>query len=138
MDRWDNGSFWIEFFRVCFLRAETLNFILDYFEDESLLNIGREIGEKLHSTMENSVNFPINCDTKQQMIGYLNKFSGWGWFSLENNAIIITMPIFTKPHLIQGYLEGLFHLNLTLLESHPDRMAFKISQKPHAREIGHG
>lgn len=46
---------------------------------------------------------------------------------MENEAIIITTPVFTKPHFIQGYLESLYELNLTVIESYPDRMAFKIN-----------
>lgn len=127
MDRWREGGFWIKDFRVCLIRAEAINFILDNLEEDSLGKIGREAGEKLRSTMEVGYDFRLDDESKSKMVEYLNEFSGWGNFTLRKDAIIIKTPVFNKPHFIKGYLEGLFNLSLTLIESYPDRMAFKIS-----------
>jgi hypothetical protein len=55
-----------------------------------------------------------------------NAFTGWGFYTLEEHMIIVTTPIFTKPYFLQGYLEGLLNLKLTILESVPDRFVYKI------------
>lgn len=128
MDKWRDGYFCIEYFRVCLLRAETLNVILDHFGDEDLYKVGRKVGEQLHLTIT-TVKHRINLDDeyKVKMIGYLNQFSGWGHFTLDDETIIITMPFFTKPFFVQGYIEGLLNAKLTIIESYPDRMTFKIT-----------
>lgn len=131
LDKWNDGYFRIKYFRVCFLRAETLNLILDHLEDETLLEIGREVGEKLRLTVEDSFKHRVHSMKESEMIEdhlkYLNDFRGWGCFTLENEMIIITMPIFTKPYLIQGYLEGILNHKLTVIEAYPNRMSFKIN-----------
>jgi len=129
MDKWKDGIFCIEYFRVCMLRAETLNLILDHFDDESLYKTGIDVGKQLRSALERGFKHHIKIDDefKTKMIDYFNQFSGWGYFTLENDMIIITMPLFTKPYFIQGYIEGLMNAKLTLIEAHPDRMCFQIS-----------
>jgi hypothetical protein len=125
MDKWDEGSFWIGHFRICLLRAETLNFLLDHLEEESLRTIGRSVGEKLRSTMKMGFDLKLDSGTSLEIVEYFNTFSGWGHLSVENESIIVTTPIFNKSNFLQGYIEGLFNLELTLLESHPDRFIFK-------------
>jgi len=39
---------------------------------------------------------------------------------------MITAPIFTKPHFLQGFLEGTLNLNLTTLESNQTRTIYTI------------
>ncbi|MCW3991433.1 MAG: hypothetical protein NWE79_01900 [Candidatus Bathyarchaeota archaeon] len=127
MDKWNDGGFWINFYRVCFLRAETLNFIFDQFEEESLLKIGREVGERQRSTMEAGLVFNTDEDSRLKMIEFMVDHCGWGHFTWENESIIITMPIFAKPHFIKGYLEGIFNIKLALIESYPNRIVFKVA-----------
>jgi len=129
MDKWNDGYFSLGYFRVCLLRAETLNLLLTHFGDKDLYKVGREVGEQLRSTITNGFNHYIQLDdeSKKEMISNLNRFSGWGHFNLENETIIITMPFFTKPFFIQGYIEGLLNVKLAIIESYPDRMAFKIA-----------
>ena len=130
MDKWRDGYFYIEYFRVCLLRAETLNLILDHFDDNGLYKTGRKVGEELRFTIENGFKHYITSDDeiKVKLIDYFNQFSGWGQFTLENNLIIITMPLFTRPQFLQGYIEGIFNLQLSIIESHPNRIVFKITQ----------
>mgnify|MGYP001109532066 CR=1 FL=1 len=128
LDKWRDGVFTIQgYFRVSLIRAETLNLILDKFEDEELVDLGRELGKKLRLSIQ--ANFKHYFDSEDnfelEMMNHLNNYSGWGYFTLEKDTIVITMPIFTKPHLLQGYLEGLLNLTLTPVESYPDRITFK-------------
>ena len=128
LDKWRDGVFTIRgYFRVSLLRAETLNLILNKFEDEELVNLGRELGKKLRLSIEANFKrfFAPDENFELEMLNHLNNYSGWGYFTLENDSIVITMPIFTKPHLLRGYLEGLLNLTLTPLESYPDRIIFK-------------
>jgi hypothetical protein len=67
----------------------------------------------------------LDNGTSLEIIEYFNTFSGWGHISLENESIIVTTPVFNKSNFLQGYIEGLFNLELTLLEAHPDRFIFK-------------
>ena len=133
MDKWEEGSFWIGLFRVCMLRVETLNLILNQLEDEDLLKIGRSAGDMRNSIMKYNSNLePVNEESRRKILESLNFFCGWGNHNMKKDTIIITMPIFTKPCFIQGYLESLLNLKLTLIESHPDRMAFKITHQTNA------
>ena len=65
-------------------------------------------------------------DIKERIIKRQNMYTGWGHYVLEENMIIIITPIFTKPYFLQGYLEGLLKVKLTILESVPDRFVYKI------------
>ena len=126
MDKWEEGAFWIGLLRVCLLRVETLNLILDQFEDEDLLEVGRSAGHMRNSIMKYKSNLqPVDEESRRKILESIN-YCGWGNHNMKNNTIIITMPIFTKPYFIQGYLESLLNLKLTLIEAHPDRISFKI------------
>lgn len=128
MDQWTDGCFWIGFFRVCFLKTETLNYLLDHFEDNDLLKMGRELGEKAKS-IQNYLSKLNSVDNVSimELLEHLNAVYGWGNFTLKNKIIIIKTPVFTKPYFIQGYLEGILNVRLTIIESLPDRMVFNIS-----------
>jgi hypothetical protein len=128
METWENGCFMMDHFRVTLLRAETLNSILNNIEDNKQHDLGKELGGKLQLTLREGFKQTFNAgeDFSRKMIDYLNAYSGWGLFSQDKGTVIITMPIFTKPHFIQGYLEGLFNIELTVVESLPDRMIFTI------------
>ena len=127
MDRWDEGVFKAEYFRVCLLRAETLNSITDRFKDEEIYEVGKEIGEKFRYTWKNSLkhHFTSADRPERQMVNFLNRFTGWGNFTFEGDTIIITQPVFNKPYFLQGYLEGLLNCKQTLVESLPDRLVFQ-------------
>ena len=128
MDRWVNGCFWIKYLRVCFLRAETLNLILDHLDDETLLKIGREAGKNHQNSLKYGID-PLDDESPERMLEHLSAASGWGDFILDNGAIIILTPVFTKPFFLRGYLEGALNLKLTLIESHPDRMIFDTLER---------
>ena len=127
MDKWGEGDIWIGNYRVCLLRAETLNLLLDEYEEKELLDMGRSTGEESRAIMKYYRNLePVDRDSRLKMNENLNDFSGWGNFKMNNNTILIAKPIFTKPYFLQGYLESLLNLKLKLIESYPDRIAFKI------------
>ena len=126
MDRWTEGHFWIKYFRFCFLRSETLNRILDHFDDETLMKLGREVGENLQKNLKYSLREAVDDTPQEEILEHLSMIKGWGNFILDDGAIIVLTPVFTKPSFIQGYLEGVLNLELILVESHPDRMVFNI------------
>ena len=130
--KWKDGYFSIDYFRVCFLPAETLNLILDHFDKDGLYKTGLAAGKQLRSTMEKGFDLNIKLDDKssKKILDDITKFSGWGCFTMKSDMIIITNPIFTKPHFIQGYLEGLMGVKLTLFEAYQDRVSFKINSNP--------
>lgn len=126
-DRWTEGCFWIKSFRVCFLRSETLNMLLERFDDDTLLRIGREAGEKLQNSLKYGFDLePVDDESREKIFEHFGAVSGWGKFILDDWAIIILTPVFTRPFFIQGYLEGALNLELMLVESQPDRMVFNI------------
>lgn len=130
MDRWTNGCFWIDYYRVCFIRSETVNFLLDDFDDENLLRKGRKVGENIKRSFKYGYNLePLDEESQRKIIDNLCVRTGWGTFTLENRAIIIENPIINKPFFLQGYLEGFLDLELKLIESHPDRIAFEILEE---------
>jgi len=49
-------------------------------------------------------------------------------FTLNKDTIIIIAPIFTKPHFLQGFLEGTLNLKLTTLESNQTRTIYTIDK----------
>ena len=55
MDKGYDGYFRTNYFRICFLRAETLSLIFDHLEDEKLYEMGREVGEKLPLNIEDGL-----------------------------------------------------------------------------------
>lgn len=55
LDTWRDGCFMMEYFRVCLLRAETLNSLLDNIEGEKQYEIGRELSEKLLTILKGGV-----------------------------------------------------------------------------------
>ena len=124
MDRWGEGRFWIKYFRVCLIRSETLNMILDNFDDKTLMEIGREAGENLQKSLR--YGFDQIVESKEKILEHLSAVSGWGDFILENEAIIVLTPVFTNSFFLQGYLESLLNLKLKLIESHPDRIVFNM------------
>ena len=127
MDRWTAGCFWMKYDRVCLLRSETLNRILDHFDDETLIKLGREVGEKLQKSLKYSFKLEaIDDEAQEKILEHLNAVTGWGNFILENRSIFILTPVFTNPFFIQGYIEGILNLELKLVESHPDRVTFNI------------
>ena len=127
MDRWTDGCFWIKYFRVCFISSETLNSILDHFDDETLLEIGREVGEEIQLGFKYGFNIePVDYTSKREMVERFSAFTGWGNFTLEDEVIIIQNPIFKKPFFLQGYLEGSLNLKLKLIESQPEQMTFNV------------
>ena len=127
MDRWADGCFWLKYDRVCFLRSETLNMILDRFDDKTLMRIGREAGRNLQKSLKYGFDVePVDDESRGKILEVFGAVTGWGNFILDNEAIIILTPVFTKPFFIQGYLEGALNLELMLVESHPDRMVFNI------------
>ena len=127
MDRWVEGHFWIRYFRVCFLMSETLNMILEHFDDEALMKLGREAGMDLQKGFKYGFDLePVDDESREEILEFLSSIIGWGKFILENKAIIILDPLFTKPFFVQGYLEGALNLKLSLAESYPDRIVFKI------------
>ena len=128
MDRWTDGCFWIRQFRVCLLRSEMLNSMLDHIDKDTLRKFGVEIGEKARSCFEYGFELdPVNDISRRKILEVWNDLSGWGDFTMENGRIIIKMPIFTKPLFLQGYLEGALNLKLTLIDSHPDRITLKVN-----------
>jgi len=66
--------------------------------------------------------------SKTRFVEHLNTYSGWGKFTLNKDTIIITAPIFTKPHFLQGFLEGTLNLNLTTLETNQTRTILTINK----------
>ena len=133
MDKWIEGSYWIKIFRVGLICSETLNFILDHFDDETLLRIGREVGKNIQNCFKYGFDLePVDDISQRKMVEQLSAISGWGNFALENGILIIKNPIFNKPFYLQGYLEGSLNLKLKLIESHPDRMAFNVLERSSA------
>ena len=100
MDRWTEGTFWIQHFRICLFSAETLNHILNQLPEETLHKIGREAGQALRSTIEKAFPQKLEELSKTRFVEHLNTYAGWGKFTLNNNTIITTTPIFSKPHLL--------------------------------------
>jgi len=128
MDRWTEGTFWIQHFRVCLFSAETLNHILNHLPDQTLHKIGREAGQALRTTTEKAFPQKLEELSKTRFIEPLAAYTGWGKFTTNNNTIITTTPIFTKPHFLQGYLEGTLNLNLTTLETNQTRTILTIDK----------
>ena len=108
-------------------RAETINFIINQMDDKTNRESGKKVGENLRSIVENGIMKILrDGDIRKRIIERQNMITGWGHSTLEENLIIVTTPIFTKPYFLQGYLEGLLNLKLTILESVPDRCVYKI------------
>ena len=127
MDRWIDGCFWINIFRVSLICSETFNFILDHFNEETLLRVGREVGENIQQIFKYGFDLePVDDTSQRKILEHLSAISGWGNFAFESRAIIIKNPIFNKPFFLQGYLESTLNLKLKLIESNPDRMIFNI------------
>lgn len=124
---WKNGFFKINYFRIGLFRAETINSIINYIDDEKVCELGKKIGEKLRRIVDNGIMKILRDENlNRRIIEQQNIFTGWGLYTLEENMIIVTTPIFTRPYFLQGYLEGLLNLKLTILESVPDRFVYKI------------
>lgn len=128
MDEWSDGCFWIKYIRHCLIQADTFNFILDHFDDETLSRIGREVGENVKKAYQQvfhaePLNYPLN------LLKNLSLLSGWGSFILENNVVAVKNPVFKKMSFLHGYLEGILQLELKLDEAHPDRAVFKIQDQ---------
>lgn len=125
MDHWTDGCFWIKYHRVCFIQSEIFNMILDRFDDKTLMRMGREAGRNLQNSLKYGFDLePMDDEYRGKILEHLNAVTGWGNFILNDSVIIILTPVFTKPFFIQGYLEGALNLELTLVESRPDRMVF--------------
>lgn len=101
--------------------------LLERFDDDTLLRIGREAGEKLQNSLKYGFDLePVDDESREKIFEHFGAVSGWGKFILDDWAIIILTPVFTRPFFIQGYLEGALNLELMLVESQPDRMVFNI------------
>jgi hypothetical protein len=127
ISNWKDGVFKINHFRVGLFRAETINLIINHIDEKPQRELGKKIGENFRLIIENRIlKIPLDADMGKTILERQNSFTGWGFYTLEEHIIIVTTPIFTKPYFLQGYLEGLLNLKLTVLESVPDRFVYKM------------
>ena len=101
MEKWKDGVFTTGFIRICLLRSETINLILDQINEDRLLKVAREIG----SSMRQVGKTYLDIETTEELLDAENRLSGWGLFSIVKNTIVINRPITHKTRFLQGYLE---------------------------------
>ena len=127
MDRWSEGSFYHGYIRVCFLRAETLNYLLENSKFEDLRSVGREHGEKMLLAFKYAFDWEVaDPKNRERLTQTFNMRIGWGQVRLNKHTVVVENPIFSKPDFLMGYLEALLNLDLELAEAYNDRHVFLI------------
>ena len=130
IDNWREGCYWLKTTRVAFIKADTFNGILNKFDDNTQIDLGRELGKKAQVGLKYNYSIEDNSiESQKMMLSIFSKQIGWGQFLWQNNNIMIKLTIFKNHSFIQGYLEGILNLELIPIELNPDLIVFKIRQK---------
>jgi len=129
LDKWEEGSFWINQYRVGLFMSETINYCFSQFEDRKLYEAGQEMGRMARVSLRYEEGEVIKQASTQHILDDLNKLFGWGYFTAENDRIVMTNPIFSSPYFIYGFLEGLLRIKLNIVESFSSRIMFDIQKE---------
>jgi GAF domain len=129
LDKWEEGSFWINQYRVGLFMSETINFCFSQFEDRKLYEAGQEMGRMSRVSLRYEENDVTEQASTQRILDDLNNLFGWGYFTVENDKIVLTNPIFSSPYFIYGFLEGLLKIKLNIVESFSSRIMFDVQKE---------
>jgi hypothetical protein len=129
LDRWEEGSFWINQYRVGLFMSETINFCFSQFEDRKLYEAGQEMGRMARVSLRYEESDLLEQASTQKILNDLSKLFGWGFFTIENDKIIITKPIFSSPYFIYGFLEGLLKVKLNIIESFNYKIVLEVQKE---------
>jgi hypothetical protein len=130
MDKWSEGSFYRDHMRVCCVRAETINFLIENLKFEDLRSVAKNLAEQALVSSKIVFDWELTSpENREKVIKMFNLRSGWGKVRLVNSSIVVENPLLNKPEFLMGYLEGLLGLDLELIEAYPDRNVFQIKNK---------
>jgi len=130
MDRWSEGVFYHGYIRVCFLRAENLNFLIENLKIEDLRSVGRKVGEKTFPVAKHYLGWDSrDPKNRQRFVQAFNMVLGWGRLQSGDHMIVVEKPIINKPEFLMGYLEAVLNLDLEWVEAYPDRQVFLIKDE---------
>jgi len=127
MDRWVEGAFWKQYFRVAVFTSETLNSVLGRLDDDAQYRAGLEAGTDVRTGASIRENVTPEELPREDLIRDFNDYCGWGKLIMRNeSAIMITQPFFEKPHFAKGYLEGMLGIKLQIVEASHTRVTYRV------------
>jgi len=125
MDKWSQGHLYHRDARVVFLRADSMNRLLQLLPNP--YKAGRMIGERAREVNLAIYNIdgtePAGRDTLLQILGNLR---GWGVITyLKPNKFVLESPALSNEAFVRGYLEGVMAARFRTIYADVDRMAFE-------------
>ncbi len=124
--KWKNGFFEGPEARVCVLRTESLNLLLEMMGEKSL-KAGKLIATKLRSLMPKEV---ISSNNLEPLISEFNKRTGFGFARLKDGNIELMNPAIEDHNFLMGYIEGLLGIKINKIEKKNNTLILTL-QSPH-------
>jgi len=125
MGKWSQGHLYHRDARVVFLRADSLNQLLQLLPDP--YKAGRILGERAREVNLAIYNLdgtkPAGRDT---LLRILSNLRGWGVITyLKPNKFVLESPALNNEAFVRGFFEGVMAARFRTIYADVDRMAFE-------------
>ncbi|MEM2921765.1 MAG: hypothetical protein QXF26_05545, partial [Candidatus Bathyarchaeia archaeon] len=126
--KWKDGFFEGPESRVCVLRADSLNLLLQFIGDKAY-KAGQLCARSLRSLILRKLgNSQIDL---KALINEFNKRTGFGFASLKDDTIELKNPAIEDHNFLKGYFEGLFNVKVNSIKEHTRQNLLVFNLTPH-------
>ena len=131
--RWTSHRIYINGIRKAIVSKGSLSELESGLSDEDLYDAGRRMGKTLRDMgIEQKIDVSLPKNHKAALRILENE--GWGGFSVDDERITVTNPVFLSP-LMHGYLESALSIRLSVLDTTEDILVFaKVGVRDKSRK----